>query len=647
MKRSLLLVLIVLIVFSSVVACEDSKETASDTPATETSKDDSKDKKKSESTEAKVDPKTIELKQAPMLNDKNLPPIKDRLPEEPKLTNEMPASMLNYEIGTYGGTLRTVTSVVEWDADVFVMNNEPLLNTPGILGEEITGNVLKGYEASPDSKTFTFYMRKGLKWSDGQPVTVEDVRFTIEDVHMNEELTPSFPNWLRAGGKASGKPMKFEVIDDYTFKISFDEPYGGLLIRMAIQGWRGYSEMLRPSHYLKQFHTKYTPLDKLEPKIKEAGFQPGEWRNLFHDKDIVNWELTNSKSIGFPVLYPWMFVKKTETTATFERNPYYFKIDAQGNQLPYIDGIQSTLVQDIEMVTLKTIGGEVDFSRESAALVKMPLYKENESKGFKAVLANMHVTPTDFFLNLTHSDPVWRKVVNDVRFRKALNMALNREEIIDSIYYGFADPSIMIDPTFNLQEANRLLDEMGMTKGSDGFRVGPDGKKFSIPIEIAAHAPDMVPLTELIVEMWKDLGLDVSMKTLEGALWGTRRGANELKATMIWTHTPLWYMGDWGLGMWGPLWQTWINTGGKEGEEPPADVKKFYDLINDVVVKSPEEGRKAIDKVKKEMGKNLWYFVHIENVKQPMIVNAKLGNVPHDGFAIAADFSGEQFFFKK
>lgn len=594
-----------------------------------------------------VDVSTItEFQQSPSLEGKDLPPVKDRLPEVPKLTNEMPASMLNYEIGRYGGTLRTVTSVIDWDADVFVMNNEPLLNTPGILGEEITGNVLEGYEMSEDEKVFTFKMRKGLKWSDGEPVTTEDVRFTIEDILFNKELTPIFPAYLHSGGKATGTPMKFELVDEYTFKISFDEPYGGLLIRLAIQGWRGYQQFIRPAHYLKKFHVKYTPLEQLEPEIRKAGFKKGEWVNLFNDKDIINTELTNKKAIGFPVLTPWMIVKSTQTTATFERNPYYFKIDSAGNQLPYIDSIQSTLVQDIEMVTLKTISGEVDFSRESAALVKMPLYRENEKNGYKALLANMHVTPTDIFLNLTHKDETWRKVTQDVRFRQALNMALNRDEIIDAIYYGFAVPSKFQDSAFDLEAANKLLDDMGMTKGSDGFRVGPDGKKFTIPFEVGAQAPDIVPLTELVSEMWKQLGLDVTMKVIDSTLWGKRREANELKATMIWTHTPLWYMSDWGQGYWGTLWEMYHSSGGKKGEKPPANVQELYDLIDQAAIANPTDAQAIIEQVKQKMGEELFYFVHIGDVKQPLIVNEKLRNIPgEEGFAIATNFSGEQFFF--
>lgn len=590
-----------------------------------------------------------EFKQSPMLDGKGLPPVKERLPDDVKVANEMPPDMLNYEIGTYGGTLRTVTSVVGWDADVFVMNNEPLLNTPGILGEEITGNVLLGYEASPDQKQFHFTMRKGLKWSDGKPVTSEDVRFAIEDILFNEELTPVFPAWLKAGGKADGTPLAFKADGEYGFTISFDQPYGGFPIRLAIESWRGYSDyMLKPAHFLKTYHKKYAAPEQLQAALKEGKYGEGDWVKLFNDKDVTSRELTKPEAIGFPVLYPWMMTKRSDTMTEYERNPYYFKVDAQGNQLPYIDKIQSALVQDIEMVTMKTIAGEVDFSRESAALIKMPLYKENEQKGgYRTLLADMHVTPTDVFLNQTYNDPTWRQVVQDVRFRQALNLALNREEIIDTIYYGFAEPSGMIDAKYDLAEANRLLDEMGMKKGPDGFRLGPDGKKFAIPFEIGAQAPDIVPLTQLIVEFWKELGLDVTMKTIDQTLWGSRRDANELQATMIWTHTPLWYMADWGQNYWGRLWRVSHDTGGQQGEKPPAEVEHFYGLIDKVITSPPQEAIRAIEDVKEEMRKNVWYFVHIENVKQPLIVNAKLGNVPEKGFAIAANFSGEQFFFRK
>ena len=592
-------------------------------------------------------PEITEYSQSPILDDMDLPAVEDRLPIEPKLTNEMPPELLDYEIGQFGGTIRTVTAQVNWDADVFVMNNEPLLNTPGLLGEEVTGNILKGYELSADETEFTFYLREGMKWSDGEPVVMEDIRFTVEDIIFNEEITPIFPAWLRAGGTADGTPVEFSVVDDWTFKLKFDQPYGGLLIRMSVQGWRGYTDFLKPAHYLKQYHKDFADPDQFAAMLAEADVEEDMWMTFFNDMDITNWELSHEDAVDFPGLYPWRLVETTNQVYYYQRNPYYFKVDTAGHQLPYIDSIESSIVQDIEMISVKVLAGEVDFVRESAALVNMPLYRENEEVGgFKALLNYMHVTPTDIFFNLTYDDPDWQDVVQDVRFRKAVSLATDRDEIIDAIYYGFAEPGQIQDPTFDLDEANALLDEMGMEYGSDGYRTAPSGNPFMILMELGAQAPDIVPLGELLVEQWGEIGLNVDMRRIEGSLWGNKQNANELQCTIIWTASPMWHYGDWGQNLWARQWNLWRSTNGEQGEEPPAEVKEFYSLIDQAATATPAEGILLIDQLKEDLGENYWYLIHVENVQQPLIVNAKMGNVSEKGWAIATNFAAEQIFYR-
>jgi len=655
MKKVMKLALVLLLLLSMLLAaCSNNESTGTTTEEEPAAEGDNGSENQEPAEEVDVTQIT-EFKQAPMLDSMELPPVKERLPIEPKLPNEMPADFLTFEIGKYGGELNTVTRSPNWDADFFVMSNEPLLNTPGILGEEVTGNVLKGYEASDDQKEFTFFMREGLRWSDGEPVTTEDVRFAVEDVLFNEEVMPILPSWLHAGGNTNGDPMQFEVVDEYTFKISFTEPYGGFPIALAIQNWRGYSDLLKPAHYLKQFHKDYAEAAELEKLISEADMgdatideDKSQWVNFFNYMDITEREMSHSNAVGFPMLYPWTMKEMNKTYALYERNPYYFKVDAQGNQLPYIDAVRSTIVQDTEVVGLKTIAGEVDFSRETTALNKMPLYRENEETGgYTALLANMHLTPSDVFLNLTYNDEVWREVVQDLRFRQALNYAIDRDEIIETLYYGFAEPSEIIDSTFDIEKANALLDEMGMEKGSDGYRMGPDGKRFSIPFEVQDAAPDIIPLAELLVEMWKEVGIHATVKTIDGTLWGTRNTANELKASIMWTHTPLYYMQDLGQGFWANQWNSWWKSSGKNGEEPPEEVKTFFQLMDKLQVSTPEEAIEIEQQLRAEMQKNVFYFVHIENVKQPLIVNSKLGNITDKGTAISINFAGEQMYFKE
>ncbi|MGQ9629432.1 MAG: ABC transporter substrate-binding protein [bacterium] len=584
-----------------------------------------------------------------------LPPVEERLPKEPGLVRDVPANEIELEIGQYGGTLRMVHSVPGSDPYVFCMNNESLLRGPGLTGDDIGGNVLKGYEVSGDKKVFTFHLREGMKWSDGVPVTTEDILFAYEDVLLNKELTPVFPQWMKAGNRVDGEPMKLEVVDKYTFRVSFAEPYGGFPVQLAIVGWRGYTDFLKPKHYMKQFHIRYVPLEKLEPLIQEQSLAKGEWWSLFHAKDHTNWEIIRATGVGFPRLSPWIPTSVTPTAVILERNPYYWKVDKAGNQLPYIDRVRTELVQSAEMTVMKIISGEVDFvsgGAQGASVKDIPMLKEGEKKGgYRVVLQDMHVTPVDIYLNQTHSDPVWRQVVRDVRFRKALNMAINRREIIDAVYSGFADPPTesaigVYDP----EEANRLLDEMGLNKrDADGFRLGPDGKTFVIPFESGSQAPDIGPVTELVAEYWQTVGIKTTIKTIEVGLWATRARANELKATIYWGLLQNVWWAFWSADplLWGTLWNQWLNTGGKEGEEPPEEVKRFMDLTREMFVVSPDKREKLHKEYLSLLRDNLFFIVIVENAKYPTIASEKLKNIPHSGFAINSSFSGEQFFYRQ
>ena len=163
--------------------------------------------------------------QAPMFDEKvesgELAPVEERLPEEPKLAHEILDEYLDMEIGNYGGTLRLTTSVVNWDADGFIGMNEGLMSMSSTNSGEIIPNVLGGCEVNDDMTEFTFTLRKGLKWSDGTEVTMDDVKFGIENFVFNEELTPTIAASMRDGGLTNGDPFTFEVIDDNTFKLTF------------------------------------------------------------------------------------------------------------------------------------------------------------------------------------------------------------------------------------------------------------------------------------------------------------------------------------------------------------------------------------------------------------------------------------------
>lgn len=600
--------------------------------------------------------------EAPMLtelvNAGELPPIDERLPKDPFLVgsgvivaeDELP----DWEPGQYGGVLRFAHGSPNWNPDIFIMLNEHLLMAPGISVDGIRGNVVKDFEVADDNKVFTFHMREELKWSDGQPVTTEDVRFTYENVYLNEQITPSFPAKFKAAGKLDAEPMNLEILDDYTFRITFAEPYGGFLRELSIKGWQGYTDLIKPAHYLKQFHADYTPLEELQPMMQEQGLED-EWWQLFNQKDCTNWELTQSACANFPSLYPWINVTESDDLMKFVRNPYYFKVDTLGQQLPYIDEVVSVLVGDVEAVNLKVLGGEIDFLREDTALIKLPLYKESEEKGLiKVTLLETHVDPTALFLNYTYDDPVWREVTGNVEFRRALNMAINRREIIESIYFGLAAPPELVPGEYDIEAANRILDEIGLDQRDDeGFRLGPDGNTFVIPIEFADNAPDIGPVGELLVEHFKDVGINATLKQVDSSLLSQRAEANELQATIFWSVQPMWRDGTWTdyvpTTRWGTEWQKWYNTGGTKGEEPPDQVKRLYEVHEGRIQAIPasDEDKALTEELYQLHHDNIFIFNFAERVNYALVTNPKLGNIQIAGQAIGSNNSGEQFFYKE
>jgi peptide/nickel transport system substrate-binding protein len=599
--------------------------------------------------------------QSPILDEKAssgaIPPLEERLPEQPFVVGPgiyMTEENLAWTPGKFGGTLRSTHSVANWNPDIFVAMNEPFLMAPKISDQGIVCNVCQEYTVSDDNKVFTFTLRKGLKWSDGEPVTTEDVRFAWEDVRNNKDLYPNgVPNQWRTGFTADGNPGVVEIVDDYTFKVTFDGPYGAFLRALTIEGWVGYTQVLEPAHHLKQFHTKYTSLEELKPLLDEQGLT-NEWWTVFHNNRCENWSMTHPRCAGYPALNPWIGVDTGNASLMrFERNPYYFKVDTQGQQLPYIDFLTSQQVQDMQMVTLKIVAGEVDFQRESTSLVNIPLYKENEEKaGFRVQLLDMHVDSTGFFIYQTFANDNWKKLAQDVRFRKAVSLAINRQELIDTIYYGYASLPLNTmgeeNSKYDVAAANALLDDIGLTeKDAEGYRKYADGTTVEILLEHGAHAPDIAPVSDLTAQYLKAIGLKVTVKQIDSSLWGTKRAANEIQTTVFWSHDIGWGNDVGSVDRIAPIWNNWFNTKGAEGEEPPQWIKDIVKIDAEKWAAVP--GTTAYsEKVEAEYAwsrENIPYVNYVEFVKYPLIVNKNLKNVPTGGYAIGANFSIVQMYF--
>ena len=582
-----------------------------------------------------------------------LPPVDERLPLEPRVAPPVE------EIGTYGGTLHVIAiNKNPWN-DV---SESP--ETAGARFLEITdgGGVVpdlaRGYELTDDGMSFTVSMREGAKWSDGNPLTADDVIFVFEDMHWNDQVE----SWDRFPGVS-----RVVKLDDHTVRFEMDEPYFAIELIMA--QWPGGEWVaFHPKHHLKKWHINHNPdADKV---AAEEGFDT--WSEAFHYH--FWWSPLND--LDKPTMMPWRLTDIGDTVKAFERNPYFYQVDEAGQQLPYIDRVVSTIV-DKELYPLKIIAGEADTAAMFTEFKDWTLYKQNEEAGGYTVFPaeGINASSTAFEINQNHDDPGLRQVLNDVRFRQALSLALNREEINKVIYHGLGVPfqaTAMPNTSFykdewgtafvdyDPDEANRLLDEVGLTqRDKRGFRLRPDGEPLFLAVESGVRT--MLEL-ELVKEYWEDVGLEVGIKELPNALFNERGQALDHIITVhpfeTTTEVASYNFSRAGPGRWCPAWNQWVKAnedirkgtktladfadGKLPGEEPPPHVKDLYGWgISKPRTRflSPEYTELS-QKIYDLWSEKLYVIGTIGMVPHPVIAKKNLGNVVKE-FPLTAGWSGD------
>ena len=579
-----------------------------------------------------------------------LPPVAERLPQEPKVLVALPPEWLVPEIGNYGGDLRIAGPAVRYDDDGFAMHVEALVSSPGLLGDNLTPNILQSFEVNDAGTEFSLTLRQGLRWSDGTPVTTEDVRFAWEDVWNNEELAPSGPPpHYRAGGRPSGDPMEVEILDAYAFRIVFTDSYGGFLTALGVQEWRSYDELLKPSHDLKRFHAKYANPGDLQALALKSGVET--WAELFHHMDADGSAFMDERSLGLPKLTPWILSETSDEGATLERNPYYFKVDAAGNQLPYIDRVVFTHVPDEELLAARQFAGKVDYASETVVMPKLELYRHSSDEGnFNLKLGSHHRTSGVAFLNLTFDDPAWRAVVQEVRFREALSHAIDRVDFIESLYYGLGEPSRLNPTEYDPSLADQLLDEIGMTgRDAEGWRLDSDGNPFAVDFVCSPRSYDTIAAARLYIYYWQSVGIRCAIETVAWEILQERARANIHRATVLSESSPLWFSQSFGWEWWAPLWDQWWTSSGEEGEEPTETYKAFRSKVEGVMSVRPDLGRAVVaPEVRQMLYEDIWYFIPAGNQKRPRIESRDFGNVTSNeqAFSIAQTFAMEQVFYR-
>ncbi len=577
---------------------------------------------------------------APLVADGKLPPLSERLPEKPLVVKTDPAA-------AYGGELRMLIGTPKDLKLAFVYGYARLVRFDQKY--EIAPDIVERFEVK-EGRIFTFYLRKGHRWSDGAPFTSADFAYWWENVANSKELAPGGPPPILL---VDGEAPKVEFPDPSTVRYSWSKPNNLFLVDQA---GAAPVNLYRPAHYLKKFHAGFTDKEKLTKLAKSE--RRRSWAALHNSRDTT-YVMDNP---DLPTLQPWrQTVAPPSDVFIAERNPYFHRVDQKGRQLPYIDSLKMVLA-DKAVISVKASTGEADLQARYLSFDQYTFLKKNERlANYRVYLWNTGIAAeVALYPNLTTTDEAMRQLFQDRRFRRALSLAINRDEINKILFYGFGvvgQNTVLRPPTgtdgdirmawarYDPGLANRLLDEMGLTaRDASLYRKRPDGKRLDIIVETAGESTEQTDVLELVADTWKDVGIELLIRPSQREVFRRRVFAGEAVMS-VWSGefgfptpdmSPSWLAPVSGEYLQWSKWGTYFETKGQRGEPPtlPA-ARRLVELYERWLV-SVSRAEKA--RIWKEMltinAEEVFTIGILGGTLQPVIVANGLRGVPEKGIYV-------------
>lgn len=538
--------------------------------------------------------------EAPMLAERvasgDLPPAAERLPANPRVVE--PAE----QIGLYGGAMNDLYGGVRL-AEFREFGYESLVRW-NVAGTEVIPNIAESWEVSDEGRTYTFKLREGLKWSDGQPFTTADILFWWEHVETDPQIMPGgpYPYFV-----VNGEAATVTAIDDLTVSFSWSSPNGLFLQNLSASYGVRITQFAR--HYLEQFDPDFNP-EGVQQMMAEAGeTEFGKW---WRSRVGTYGDQAEYNDPARPLMQPWIPAEPYIGKERFSlvRNPYYFKVDPACNQLPYIDERVFTLVTDPEVGLLLTVQGQDYFSaRELSQQPNRAVYFDNQETGnFRFIEAvDSDFNTMQLHIRFNHPDAVRAEIFQNKDFRIGLSHAMDRQTVIDTVYIGngvpfqqsprpdspFYNETLATQYTeFNPDLANEHLDKVLPERDPEGYRLRPDGERFTFTVVVNGDfRPDWVDAMGIIERNWEEVGIDVILDVVADDVWRQRAYEPQTDAH-VWA-------GENGSGLLPLLaaggftpeaaegWRAWetlqrnpnaeLNV---EAVEPPVGLKRQYEIIN-------------------------------------------------------------------
>ena len=608
---------------------------------------------------------------AKLVKEGKLPPVEQRLPEHPLVVK------CYEEVGTYGGTWRRL---MKGTSDIHAFNRvnyEMLLRYAPDPRDGVIPNIVERWEFSDDLRRITLYVRKGLRWSDGAPFSADDIVFCWERLMCDPLITPSVPPYWRPGGVK----MKMTQLDKYTVSLEFAQPYPLVLDYLAFRApqWPFGQErygLFAPKHYLEK------PLNRT--KVVDGKEVPDP------DYDTLE-KLAYDFNTERPVMSPWRISNwDAGTRLVASRNPYYWKVDTEGNQLPYIDEVEHEIFYNVELINFRAVIGQLDMQLRHFRIEDLPLLRGFQKEGDYRVLMykNSGSGTTGMCLNFEYkndSEPrmaeLYRELFKKKQFRQALCLATDRDLIKDVAFKGLTDDCTFDFPeesglgiddpnvdrwlVYDPERANRMLDELGLDhRDSSGFRMIRDGDSFvplSIIVEVAGEQVTIVPL-EMVCAQWAAVGVRVTIQPQDRTL-------NDLRVNRAGQHMAT-SAGDNGalpilqgsmkfgvaVGAWSHHYTMWHRSKDKavrEGAEPAPIVKHLQDIYDEILMTNDQAKRRRLaEEVTRINGEEVFYIPYSGASYYVGVARNNMRNMPErtSGSWVVStpgNLNCETFFFRK
>jgi peptide/nickel transport system substrate-binding protein len=575
-----------------------------------------------------------------------LPAVDDRLPSEPLVQDVTDA------IGTYGGTLRRgFLGPSDHNNYTRVVYDALVRHAPD--GGKVVPHVAKGWTSNDDFSQWTINLRAGMKWSDGAPLTADDIMFWYESILGNAELIPSTPLWMQ---NSDGSVAKVEKMSDTAVRWSFDQPNTAFLLALAGQDGADKSIqnlVFAPGHYLKQFHPDFTNEADLNAKVSAAGFDV--WTQLFSVEALPH--LSGNR----PSTAAWVPANGTtvaDDTFVIERNPYYFAVDAEGNQLPYIDHVKFKFFADKETLNLAAVGGQIDMQGRHLAMSNFPVLMENSDKGGYRVITYPTFGGSDAVIvfNQTYTnDEAIGDILRNKDFRIALSHSIDRDAIKELAFLGIGEARQGVPAPFHpfypgdeyafkytqldTTISNDLLDGIGLTaRDGDGYRLLPNGDRLDIEISVVPAFASWADIGQLVVEDWAEVGVRAHIELRERTPHFAMRASNDLQVE-IWNEdtTGFPFSGQPNFDprsqpslTLAPLVGQYMRSGGSEGMAPTPELQRIMDIIDEAKLSGRDRQVELAQELFKIWANNVWEIGTVgltPMVQGVVVVNADLRNV--------------------